>query len=175
LGIDATAAELPAGSPAADQLERARHAVSSAIDDLRQIIAGLRPPALDELGLAGALRDRFTTLRGASGCEILLQAHRLPALPPAVEVAAYHIAAEAVHNALGHAEATQVDVSLTHHAGTLRLRVGDDGRWAHPADGSGNGLFTMRQRAEEIGGRLAVASGPRGTTIDAELPTGPLP
>jgi signal transduction histidine kinase len=172
LGIDITADHLPPGSPAVEQLGRARAAVSSAIEDLRRIIAGLRPPALDEVGLTGALKARFSTLQSLTGAVIHVDSAALPALPPAVEVAGYHIAVEAVHNAIRHASPTRIAVTLTHRPDSLLLAVSDDGRWADPADGSGQGLTTMRRRAEEIGGRLTVTTGAVGTTLSVELPTG---
>jgi signal transduction histidine kinase len=171
LGVDAAGNRLPVGSPAAEQLGRVRVVVSAAVADLRRIIDGLRPPALDEVGLVGALRDRLFTLSNG-GPRLDVNAQPLPALPPEVEVACYHVAVEAVHNAIRHAGARHVTVTLATADEQLTLIVADDGHGLDDDIGSGQGLTTMRQRAEEIGGRFALATGADGTTVSATLPTG---
>jgi signal transduction histidine kinase len=171
LGVDAAGNRVPAGSPAAEQLGRVRVVVSAAVDDLRRIIDGLRPPALDDIGLIEAIRDRMLPLSDGGPC-IDVTAGPLPVLPPEVEVACYHVAVEAVHNAVRHAAARHVSVTLTTADGRLDLAVADDGRGIEATAGRGQGLATMRQRVEEIGGRFSVATGPGGTTVSATLPTG---
>jgi signal transduction histidine kinase len=174
LGVDAADNRLPAGSPAAEQLSRVRAVVSAAIDDLRRIIDGLRPPALDEVGLVEAIRDRMLTLSDVTGPHVDVGAGPLPALPAEVEVACYHVAVEAVHNAVRHSDARRVTVTLAAADGWLDLSVIDDGRGigATAVQGEGHGLVTMRQRVEEIGGRFSVVTGPSGTTVIATLPMG---
>jgi signal transduction histidine kinase len=170
LGIDAAGNRLTAGSPAAEQLSRVRVVVSAAVADLRRIIDGLRPPALDEVGLAGAIRDRLLPLSNG-GPQLDVDAPPLPALPPEVEVACYHVAVEAVHNAVRHADARRVTVTLATTDGQLELAVTDDGHGMDATTGRGQGMMTMRQRVEEIGGRFDLATGPAGTTVSATLPT----
>ncbi|MBO3751717.1 sensor histidine kinase [Streptosporangiaceae bacterium NEAU-GS5] len=173
LGVDAAGNHVPVGSPAAEQLGRVRAVVSAAVDDLRRIIDGLRPPALDEVGLVGAIRDRLLTLSDDAGPDTEVRADPLPALPPEVEVACYHVAVEAVHNAVRHAGAGRVTVTLAMSGDRLDLAVTDDGCGITAAAGDpGHGLVTMRQRAEEIGGRFSVTTGPGGTAISATFPTG---
>lgn len=174
LGVDAAGNRLTAGSPAAEQLSRVRVVVSAAVDDLRRIIDGLRPPALDEVGLVGAIRDRLLPLSNG-GPHLEVDAPSLPALPPEVEVACYHVAVEAVHNAVRHAGARRVTVTLTTADGQLKLAVADDGHGIQADENQGQGLTTMRQRAEEIGGRFDLATGAGGTTVSATLPTGSQP
>jgi signal transduction histidine kinase len=165
---------LPAGSPAAEQLSRVRAVVSAAIDDLRRIIDGLRPPALDEVGLVEAIRDRMHTLSDVTGPHVDVGAGPLPALPAEVEVACYHVAVEAVHNAVRHSDARRVTVTLAAADGWLDLSVIDDGRGlgSSAVQRQGQGLVMMRQRVEEIGGRFSISTGPSGTTIIATLPMG---
>jgi two-component system, NarL family, sensor kinase len=174
LGVDAAGNLLAAGSPAAEQLRRVRVVVSAAVADLRRIIDGLRPPALDEVGLVAAIRDRLFPLSNG-GPRLDVDASPLPALPPEVEVACYHVTVEAVHNAVRHAGARQVTVTLATVDGRLELAVADDGHGIRAATSHGQGLATMRQRVEEIGGRFGLVTGAGGTTVSATLPTGGRP
>jgi signal transduction histidine kinase len=172
LGIDAVGNRMPTGSPAAEQLNRVRVVVSAAVADLRRIIDGMRPPALDEVGLVAAIRDRLLTLSDDDGPDIEVSAGLLPTLPPEVEVACYHVAVEAVHNAVRHAGARHVTVTLAATDGRFELVATDDGHGIQASAGRGQGMATMRQRVEEIGGRLDLATGPNGTTVSATLPAG---
>ncbi len=155
-----------------DLMERAQDAVS----DVRSLVYALRPPALDALGLLGALRvhaDHHTT----GGVRVDVESPEgLPPLPAAVEVAAYRIVLEAVNNAERHADARRCTVHLTldRADGILCIEVTDDGRGIGKDPGTGVGLSSMRERATELGGSFeieAVDSG--GTRVRACLPCGP--
>jgi len=144
-----------------------------AIEDVRRISHQLRPPALDALGLVGALRSHATSQR----IPVTVQAPAyLPGLPAGVEVAAYRIALEAVHNVVTHADATacrvtlRIDRSAKGRAAVL-IEVNDNGVGI-PADvAPGIGLASMAERAEELGGTFVVAKGnDGGTRIQARLP-----
>jgi two-component system, NarL family, sensor kinase len=172
LGIDTVGNLVPATSDAALQLRKVRAVVSTAVADLRRVIDGLRPPALDELGLVAALRDRLTVLVEPGGPVVHIRAEPLPSMPPATEVAAFHIVVEAVHNAVRHASARTVLVILGITPGWMDVSVSDDGRGIDDASGAGHGMSAMRQRAEEIGGRYDLSTGPSGTIVLASLPTG---
>ena len=154
-------------------LDAARRAATEAVDDVRRITEDLRPPALDELGLADGLRalgDRSRTPSLAVRVDV---PPALPPLPAAVEVACYRITAEALTNAARHAGARTVVVRLEVDADAVRLEVADDGhgvRAGAPTSGSGLGLASMRQRAEELGGRCTVDSSPSGTRVQVEVP-----
>jgi signal transduction histidine kinase len=154
-----------------DLMERAQAAVS----DVRHLVYALRPPALDALGLLGALRAHADH-HNDGGVRVTVEApEQLPPLPAAVEVAAYRIALEAINNAERHAEARScvVRVSLDNDADTLRVEIVDDGRGIGEDRGTGVGLSSMRERAAELGGWCAVealASG--GTRVRAYLPLG---
>ncbi|GLX06383.1 sensor histidine kinase [Microbispora sp. NBRC 16548] len=146
----------------------------TAMGDVRTLVEGLRPPALDTLGLAGAIRSHAARLPGVE-IEVEIDGS-LPALPAAVEVAAYRIAAEALANARRHAGAGRVRVRLGMtggtHAGVLEVEIADEGGEPH-ADGGGSGVGTasMRERAAELGGTCVI--GPRpggGTRVLARLP-----
>jgi signal transduction histidine kinase len=145
------------------------------VAEIRRLVYELRPPALDELGLLGALRAAAGHL-GAAAPAIRISAapEPLPALPAAVEVAAYRIALEALTNAVRHARARTCEVRLelaSDGPRGLRIAVADDGRGIEPHSTAGVGLRSMRERAEELGGSLTVApGGDGGTLVRAWLP-----
>jgi signal transduction histidine kinase len=128
----------------------------------------LRPPALDELGLLGAIKIKTDALHGLP---IHIEASDLPALPAAVEVAAYRIVMEALTNVARHSGATQARVALRVGADCLTMVISDNGN----AGGEwvpGIGLTSMRERASELGGTVTYRGTPTGSTVTAELPLG---
>jgi two-component system NarL family sensor kinase len=143
----------------------------TAIGDVRRLVDDLRPPALDELGLVGALRQRADQLSfradGAS-IQVEVSADGLPALPAALEVAAYRIATEALTNVVRHSRATSAVLAL--RCGTdLEIEVNDDG----PPNGAwrpGVGLQAMRERAAELGGKFEAGPTARGGLVRARFP-----
>jgi signal transduction histidine kinase len=158
---------------AARQLETLKAQNQRLVAEIRRLVYELRPPALDELGLAGALAAHAGQLNGARGLQIkvVTMPDPLPTLPAAVEVAAYRIALEAITNAVRHAQARACTVTLEATDGRLALTVGDDGVGLAPGTEPGVGLFSMRERAEELGGSIEiVARPPRGTRVTAVLP-----
>lgn len=176
LGLEAAETALrtdPATAPAL--LERTRAEAASAVREVRRVLDGLRPAALDVRGLEGAVRDTASSLGlgRPGGPRFVLRSDPLPVLPPQVEEAAFRIVAESLTNVARHAGASRCDVRLRQADGDLRLRVSDDGRGLGEAGGSGHGLDSMRRRACDLGGSLQVlAGGPRGTVVTAVLPLG---
>lgn len=155
-----------AGQLALTASEQAR----SAVEDVRRLVQGLRPPALDDLGLAGALRA-IGPAAVENGPEVSIDVQGdLGSLPAAVEVAAYRIVSEAMTNAVRHAGAAAVDVQLSTAPGALVLRVADDGSGIRPSAVRGVGLASMRERAAELGGWCTVTPSARGTVVLAHLP-----
>ncbi|MDP8950185.1 MAG: histidine kinase [Actinomycetota bacterium] len=155
-----------------------RAQAQDAVSDIRRLVYALRPPALDDLGLLGALRETAARY-GQNGLRVSVNAPEpLPPLPAAVEVATYRIAQEAMTNVARHAAAHACSVSLEIDDGArmLRLEVRDDGRglpnrWAGAPIGTGVGLTSMRERTAELGGTLVVETFPEeGTSVRAELP-----
>ena len=140
---------------------------------LRQVVYTLRPSALDDLGLLGAIRETAAQY-GARGLSISTEApEELPPLPAAVEVAAYRIVQEALTNIVRHAHAREgvVRLKLDEGAGTLRLEISDDGRGLSSGRGRGVGIASMRERAAELGGDCVVESlSAGGTRVRASLP-----
>ena len=149
--------------------------IRQTIDDVRRLVYGLRPPALDELGLVAALREcgsRFEGTRDAPDIAVSA-ADDLLGLPAAVEVAAYWIVNEAMTNVVRHAGATRCDVRLQRSAdGMLHAVVQDDGRGLAPGWRPGVGTSSMRERAAELGGTVETRAGAqgRGTVVHARIP-----
>jgi signal transduction histidine kinase len=151
-------------------LAAAEQRLSGAVEDLRRLVYGLRPPALDELGLGGALREQLAA--AGLGVDLSLSIDEdLPALPAALEVAAFRVASEAVTNVVRHSGARHCDVALTASGGELVLEVRDDGTGLTGTGRDGVGLSSMRERCAELGGTLDVEGArPHGTVVRATLP-----
>jgi signal transduction histidine kinase len=141
--------------------------------DIRRLVYDLRPPALDDLGLVGALRTHLARVESATLRTVLEAPGELPALPAAVEVAAYRIAQEAVANMVHHAQARCCTVRLAlDEEAALVVEVTDDGVGIAAAPPAGVGLRSMRERAAELGGACVVSARPEGgTRVRASLPT----
>ena len=145
------------------------------IEDVRQLVYGLRPPSLDELGLLGAVREQADRLsRPSTGMVVTVEAPEpLPPLPAAVEVAAYRIVAEALTNVSRHSRAGRCVVRIRVEDG-LDLSIEDDGVGLRARNGHGVGMSSMAERAAELGGACAVESvTPSGTRVAAHLPMAP--
>ena len=149
------------------------------IGEIRRLVDGLRPPALDQLGLVSALRQRASDhnrtaamVPGNAPMSWTVQADAdVEPLPAAVEVAAYRIALEAVNNSLRHGRAHLCTVALHRRPGALEVDVHDDGIGLGNGWARGVGLDSMQERAEELGGTCTVSSNPRrGTRVHAVLP-----
>lgn len=148
-----------------------------AIAEVRRIVDGLRPRALDELGLIAAVSQRFTRLRAADGRPMTVAVTAPDELGPmsaAAEVVAYRVAIEAVTNAAKHSGADQASIDFAVRNGRLHIRVRDRGS-ALPAYRPGVGLATMRERVDAVGGTFSVTLRPGDCTVTAEIPTGGTP
>jgi two-component system, NarL family, sensor kinase len=171
MGLDQTRAVHRDDPERADELLRElKDQTREAIEDIRNLVYGLRPPALDDLGLLGAVRHILATTTARSTLVVdLTVPSELPVLPAAIEVAAYRIVQESVTNVLRHARASRVDVTLTCLDGELRVAVHDDG-CGLPHDAiAGVGLTSIRERVRDVGGRVSIRSD-GGTTVEASLP-----
>ena len=169
IALTLEAARNSAGTDADELVEDAREQTQAAVADVRRIVRGLRPPALDDLGLAGALRahaDKLAPLQ----VDFDLDAE-LTMLSAAVELAVYHIAGEALTNVVRHARAQTCRVTLRRHGSELVVHVEDDGRGLPETVEPGVGLQSMQERAEELGGRFSLGQSSRGgVLVEVRLP-----
>lgn len=160
--------------PLGPEADRARAELSGAVDtagaalaELRRLVRGILPPVLTDRGLDAALSAL------AEDCALPVDLDRAAGgrTAPAVETAAYFVAAEALANAAKHAGATHCRVRTSRGPDSLRIEIADDGRGG--ADPGGPGLTGLRYRVEALDGTLGVTSPPGGpTTVRAELPCG---
>jgi two-component system sensor histidine kinase UhpB len=164
------------GDERAEALERIGADIGAATEEIRRIAQGLRPPALDMLGLSPAIESYARTVAEASGLAIQTDiAATDGALSPAAELALYRIVQEALSNAARHsgASAARVDLEVTRDA--VQAVVSDDGCGFSVQDEmsrGGLGLFGMQERGAYLGGVVEIESTPgRGTRVRVTIPT----
>jgi signal transduction histidine kinase len=149
----------------------AREEVTGMLAEVRRLVHGLRPPALDDVGLVRALRQTAERIAPAGLAVEVVAPDDLDGLAAAVEVAAFRIASEALTNVVRHAGASRCEVRLERDRDALVVRVADDGAGIGPDVRAGVGLVSLRERAEELGGRVEVRAGAHGgTEVEARLP-----
>lgn len=175
-----TALELIHDDPdaAAGHLQELYKQTQEIVAEIRALVHELRPPALDDLGLVGAVQAQVQhNRRGNKHLDVSIEASpsELPPLPAAVELAAYRITLEAVTNVLRHSMATQCEVCFSLEGDVpqpaLQVRIYDDGVGVPERFRPGVGMRSMRERAEELGGHVEWASQEGGGTIvAAEIP-----
>jgi signal transduction histidine kinase len=154
---------------ASELLAQLKRQTQATVSEVRHIVYELRPPALDEHGLAGAIRNFAASINGIT---VSVNAPaQLPPLPAAVEVAAYFIITEAITNVVRHAHASAciVNIVVQNEPRALQIVVRDNGAGMPDDRVAGVGLRSMRERAEELGGMLTIQSG-AGTQVLAALP-----
>ncbi len=161
----------PDAADAAAAIGRAVGYVNDVVEHLRVLARELRPMILHDLGLEASLGSLAAGLSTPERPVTVELAAPIPRLAEDVELAVYRIAQEALTNAVRHADAQAIVVSVTARNGHLRLAVTDDGRGFDPVARSPQalGLAGMQERATALGGRLTIASGPgAGTTVALE-------
>jgi signal transduction histidine kinase len=177
--------------PVAGEIEELAEQAQANIQDIRRLIYDLRPAALDELGLVPALREYVARYQEEHGLEVALALPALPVpsvaegspvegsesderLPAALETALFRIVQEALANVARHARARRVEVTMTRDQGGVILCISDDGQAFDPEaprPGTHLGLWSMRERVEQLGGRFEVESAPgQGTMVSAIIP-----
>lgn len=180
MNIGAATAALPARPErAASILRDTSEIVAGTLGTLRSLILDLRPAALDDLGLAQALRryGGYVSLRSGMQISIVCDNQR-SRLPPQVETAAFRITQEALINASLHSQGSEATVDINHVDSHLQLVVSDNGKGFAPEtvlppdeNGRGWGLLGMQERAALFGGTVAVESAPgQGTRIVVDIP-----
>jgi two-component system NarL family sensor kinase len=161
-----------------ESLERLRHEVDGVVEGTRRFILGLRPPLLEEMGIATSLKWLADDMCEEGELEVsaTIEGEERP-IPDPVELAVFRIAQETLNNARKHARATRVDLTLTFEKDRLRLRVADNGTGftVPPPDQLATdgkfGLVGMAERARLAGGSFKIDSAPwQGTTVTLEMP-----
>ncbi len=155
---------------AADLLQSLKSQNQTLVSNIRRLVYELRPPALDDLGLMDALQAHLSQVEQPHMI-ITAVPDPLPALPAAIEVAAYRIVLEATTNVVRHAQAQACAIQLKAADARLTLTISDDGVGLPAQRQNGVGLTSMRERAEELGGVLLVRNlADGGVQITAVLP-----
>ncbi len=159
---------------ASEQLENARELARLTLEEARAAIGGLRPPVLDDLGLAGGLASLARSIPQLNTelelCDVRLPEH--------IELALYRIAQEGLQNIVKHARATMARLRFLVEGDDARLEIADNGvgfdTFENPLGGDemgGYGVLSMSERAELVGGQLNIRSRPGvGTTVTATIP-----
>lgn len=156
---------------AAARLDDVAERVRATVRDVRSLVEGLRPAALDQLGLDGAVRELVRQLGDGPLAVTVTASGDLSRLPAAVEVSAYRIMAEALTNVVRHASAKRCTVALCRAPNWLEIDVADDGRGLAPDTTPGVGRRSMAERAAELGGTCTVTPSPGGgVRVRAVLP-----
>jgi signal transduction histidine kinase len=159
--------------PVAANLEEIRETTQEALGEMRLLLYELRPPLLEEHGLAAALRTRLQSVETRAGLEVGFDCQGDQRLPVDQEQELYRLAQEALNNVLKHAHASRVQVRLDVASNPALLEVCDDGAGFEPSlrDGGGFGVRGMRERAERLGGTLRIESAPGdGTRVLVSVP-----
>jgi signal transduction histidine kinase len=160
--------------PAAGEVKEIAEQAQASSRDIRHLIHDLRPVALDELGLVPALRQHLARCEQEHGLAINLIADERQRLAGPMETALFRIVQEAVNNVTQHAQAQHVSVTLDQNQEQVTLQVVDDGQGFNaqlPRSGRHVGLWSMRERVEQLGGQFEVRSAPgKGTVVTAVIP-----
>lgn len=171
-----TVADLIESNPAKAQLlaEELESSIRDAVGNIRRLVYDLRPPALDDLGLLAAIRERAHEYSDGQELQVEVDApDKLLPLPAAVEVAAYRIVQEGLANVVKHAEAHTCHIGIRLADG-LMIEIADDGIGLPERPTVGVGLRSIRERAEELGGTFQIThSSAKGTQIVVCLPVEP--
>jgi signal transduction histidine kinase len=155
-------------------VDHVRTAARDATTELEALLEELQAVPTENTGLVEALRKQCEALKLRMGTDVTFDSPKLPPhemLAPGTHEAIYRVAQEALANVARHARASRVSVALTTEAGTLELRIADDGSGFDTSSvTAGMGTENMRARAGELGGRLAIVSGATGTEVRLSLP-----
>ncbi len=176
LGLEAAALALASDPTTVREiLAHTRAEATAATTEIRRVLDGLRPSVLDRAGLAGAVQETASSLGLGVHGGVALQLDVDPTpLAPCVEETVFRIVAEALTNISRHAEARRCLVSVRSINGQVQIRICDDGVGLLQDHTPGHGLESMRSRAADLGGQIAITpANPRGTEVSAVIPLGP--
>jgi signal transduction histidine kinase len=163
---------------ARSELGEMENTITRSLKELRRVVVGLRPPALDELGLTHAIRQSLDDL-SADGIDCRFNQAGMPfRLPSSIEIAVYRVVQEALTNVRKHAEATKVILNVEFNSDELLVEIRDNGQGFNLAQTLDSaisvgrlGLLGMKQRAEMLGGDMNIRTSEGiGTTITFTFP-----
>jgi len=175
---EAASEELKAGEieTVSAHLKELRETSHQALQEMRLMIFELRPPELDEKGLALALQERLEAVEARAGMETSLKVNFTERLNPNLELGLYSIGREAMNNILKHSQATKVAITLNKEDEKVIFEICDNGIGLNDSVEnfhSGLGIKGMRERANQIGGSLKLERVPEGgTLLRVEVPNG---
>lgn len=170
LSLDTARNIIPSQPQEAIQLlEELKKQTQDTIKDIRTLVYELRPPALDDYGLIGAIRN-FIDQHTNQHPIICLEADNTLVLPVALEAAAYRIILEGINNAIKHANANHITVKINHINEFIHIDIKDDGQGLPQNITLGVGLTSMKERAEELGGVFSIFSDATGVHLWVEFP-----
>ena len=158
--------------------EAARAALDESLNLASEVSRGLRdisyllhPPALDEMGLEGALRWFVDSFAKRTGLQVdLVLPSRLPRLPEPAQMTAFRLVQEALSNTHRHSGSKTAKVIVSQDGTTISFEVVDEGRGMAPGQPYGLGLLGMRERVTQLGGQLNITSNGRNTSVKGVLP-----
>jgi signal transduction histidine kinase len=164
----------PKASPEAmrEQLQEISEASTHSINEVRTIARGLRPYQLDRLGLTSTLQDSAELVTSSGGPKVSAQVDPVDGLfPPQTEISIYRIVQEGFNNAIKHAAATDVSLTVRQEGRILKIRLSDNGRGFAVNQKEGFGLTGIKERVQLLGGRLRIDSAlGHGTCLTVEIP-----
>jgi len=174
LQAEAAARELNNGQTdkAVEQLHEIRDSAQQTLKETRLLIFELRPPILEQEGLASALRARLESVESRSGLKTQINIQEVGRLSSNVESGLYGISNEVLNNVLKHAHATEVNVSLMKKSNKIILEINDNGIGFdinNTESHGGLGLKGMQERAEQFGGDLQIESSESGTRVKVKV------
>lgn len=168
LGLKQVADRVP--EELGEELQQAQETTRESLDEVRRLARRLRPGVLEDLGLVSALTSLTSDFATHTGLMVTCGFdHDVPSLPVDTELVLYRVAQEGLTNAVRHAEAEHVDLTLRRTAGNVVLRVADDGRGIGLAR-EGAGIRGMRERALLAGATLDIDSQATGTRVSLTVP-----
>jgi signal transduction histidine kinase len=178
INLNIIRSQAPAQTPACSRLDDSLSLVKETTARIRDVMADLRPPMLDDYGLVAALRWYGELFAQRTGLPVDVAGQEIIPRPNGrVENALFRIAQEALMNVAKHAQATAVTLALTDQIGMIRLVVSDNGIGFDPEQmgdscgARGWGLLGMSERAEAVGGHCRIESKPgRGTHVIVDVP-----
>jgi signal transduction histidine kinase len=158
---------------AAEPIDYVATLAQAGLAEMRALIFELRPESLEQEGVVAAIEKQTASIGARYKLDVTLDLGEEPDCAIDIKEALYRIAQEALHNVVKHAQAQHVEVRLRRDAGTIELVVRDDGRGFDPTQSFPGhvGLQSMPERAQKLGGTVAIESAPgSGTTVTASLP-----